>query len=305
MLSTFFLLGVLVLGAALVQIYQEKERLQRSLSRYESLISREDTERQLDSNIYLKQTEFQRLLDEQEQLNAQVRFLKQQTSELEEESYLQSLGFHEPKYSFAKSEDYQRRFDQITAERKQMVKNGTAAICQKEWAIGEDVKKGRKMIKGQLKLIRGAFDVVCDNAIDEAKVSNIDKLRKRIVSNFERLNESSSILECQITGQYLNLRLRELDVKYELEIKKQEEKEKVQFIREQMAKEKKEREALEKARQQEEAAAERRRQYQEESERIRQEMAQAFGERLEELEREKSRYEVLIAKSSKRRTRSY
>lgn len=299
MLSTFLLLGVLVLGAVLVQTYKEKERLQQALSRYESLISREDTERKLDSKIYLKRTELEQLLGEQEQLNNQIRFLKQQTSDLEEESYLQSLGFYEPKYSFIKSEDYQHRFDQITTERKQMIKDGTAAICQKEWAIGEDVRKGREMIKGQLKLIRGAFDVVCDNAIDEAKVINIEKLRKRIISNFERLNESSSILECQITEQYLKLRLRELGVKYKLEIKKQEEKEKVQLIREQMAKEKKEREALEKARQQEEEAIERKRRYQEERDKIQQEMAQAFGKKLEELERQNKSYEALIAKAQK------
>jgi len=299
MLSTFLLLGVLVLGAALVQIYQEKERLQRTLSRYESLISREDTERQLDSNIYFKQDELEQLLGEQEQLNGQIRFLKQQTSELEEESYLQSLGFYEPKYSFIRSEDYQRYFDQITEERKQMVKDDTAAICHKEWTVGEDVKKGRKMINDYLKVIREAFDTVCDAAIYEAKTSNINRLRKRITSNFERLRKSSAILECQIADKYLNLRLRELDVKYELEMKKQEEKEeqkeKDRIIREQ----KKEREALEKARQEEEEAAERKRHYQEEREKIRQEMTKAVGKQLEELDRQKSRYEALIAKAKK------
>ncbi|MBF2020295.1 MAG: DUF4041 domain-containing protein [Hydrococcus sp. C42_A2020_068] len=183
MLSTFLLLGMLALSAALVQLYQERERLKRALSRYENLTSREHTEKQLDSNIHLKQTELEQLLDEQKRLNNQIKTLKQQTSKLEEESYLQSLGFYEPKYSFIRSEDYQRRFDQVTAERKQMIKDGTAAICHKAWTIGEDAKKGKKMINDYLKVIREAFDTVCDTAVEDAKYSNLPRLRKRIEAN--------------------------------------------------------------------------------------------------------------------------
>lgn len=303
MLSTFLLLGVLVLGATLAQMYQEKERLQRALSGYESLVSRENTERQLDSNIYLKQTELEQLSSEQEQLNVQIGFLKQQASELEEESYLQSLGFYEPKYNFIRSEDYQLRFDQITAQRKQMVKNSTAVISHKTWVVGEDSKEGRKkgkeMTENHVKTVLETFDIICDSAVSDAKLGNINRLRNRIINTFEKLNKRSKVLECRISENYLNLRLKELDIKYEMELKKQEEKERDQLIRDQMKREKKEREEAEKARQEEEEAAERKRKLQEEREKIRQEMAQAFGKQFEELERQMDRYEILIAKAQK------
>jgi hypothetical protein len=296
MLSSFLLLAVLGLSGALVQIYREREQLQQALHRYSSLPSKEEKERQLDLDI-------RELLKAKEQLNIEVKSLQKNTLAHQEENYLQSLGFYAPKYDFIRSEDYQHRFDQITAERKQMFKNGSAIISYKTWIVGEDSKEGRKkgkaMTDNHIKTTLETFDIICDSAVSDAKMGNINRLRNRIISTFEKLNKRSKVLECEIRVDYLNLRLKELDIKYEMELKKQEEKERDQLIRDQMKREKKEREEAEKARQEEEEAAERKRQYQEEREKIRQEMSRAVGSQLEELERQKIRYEALIVKAQK------
>lgn len=298
MLSTLLAVITFVgLGATLLRAEIQKVELRKRLRKYDALTSKEAFTQQLESGIHRKENEIDELAKEEEKLLVRIRSLQAKLSKLEEESYLESLGFYEPKYDFIRSEDYERRFDQIKAERKRMVKNETAAICRKKWLVGEDAKKGEKMIKDYLKVIRGAFDTICDSAVNEAKFSNINKLKKRVADSFEKLNKSSITLECKITEEYLNLRLRELDIKYELELKKQEEKERDRAIRDEMAKEKKEREAIEKARQEEEEAAQRERLYQEELEKIRQEMAQAVGNRLEELEAENKRYEQLVAQA--------
>lgn len=292
MLSTLLLVALACCGFWIQMQQREQDRLQKKLRRYESLSSQEELQRQLASNI-------DELLSEQERLSTQVRSLQEKVSVLTEEDYLLSLGFHEPKYDFISSDDYQRRFDQVTSERKKMVKNKTAAICSsyKGWSVGGDEKKGKKLIDNYLNLIRGTFDTICDSAISEAKTSNINQLKKRIRSNFDRLNQLSNILQCKITEGYLNLRLRELDIKYEMEAKKQEERERDRIIRDQMAQEKKDREAIEKARQEAEEAEQREKQYLEEREKIRQEMTQAVGQRLEELERQNKQLEQLISKA--------
>lgn len=292
MLSTLLLVALACCGFWIQMQQREQDRLQKKLRRYESLSSQEELQRQLASNI-------DELLSEQERLSTQVRSLQEKVSVLTEEDYLLSLGFHEPKYDFISSDDYQRRFDQVTSERKKMVKNKTAAICSsyKGWTVGGDEKKGKKLIDNYLNLIRGTFDTICDSAISEAKTSNINQLKKRIRSNFDRLNQLSNILQCKITEGYLNLRLRELDIKYEMEAKKQEERERDRIIRDQMAQEKKDREAIEKARQEAEEAEQREKQYLEEREKIRQEMTQAVGQRLEELERQNKQLEQLISKA--------
>ena len=292
MLSTLLLLALLVLGSLLIKMQREQERLQKKLRRYESLSSKEERERQLASNI-------DELLSEQERLNIQVRSLQGKLSGLTEEDYLLSLGFYEPKYDFISSDYYQQRFEQVTLERKKMVKDKMAAVCysHRGWTVAGDEKKGKQFIVNYLNLLRGTFDTICESAISEAKTSNINKLEKRIKSNFEKLNKLSDIIQCKITEQYLKIRLIELDIKYEMEAKKQEEREIDKLIREQLAQEKKQREAIEKARQEAEEAEQREKQYQEEREKIRQEMTQAVGQQLEELERKNGQLDRLIAKA--------
>lgn len=290
MLSTLLLVALAFCGFWIQMQQREQNRLQKKLRRYESLSSKEERERQLTSNI-------DELLSEQEQLSIQVRSLQQKVSDLTETDYLQSLGFYEPKYDFINSEDYLYRFNQVTLERKRMIKNKMDTVSYKNWSVGEDEKKGKKMIDNYQSLIRGTFDIICDSAISDAKTSNVPRLEKRIRNNFERLNKLSEILECAITEQYLNLRLKELNLKYELEVKKQDERERDKLIREQLAQEKKQREAIEKARQEAEEAEQREKQYQEEREKIRQEMTQAVGQQLEELERKNGQLDRLIAKA--------
>ncbi len=291
MFLTFFLLGLIVFCGVWIQMQQQQQdRLEKKLRRYDSLSSPEDLIIQLELKI-------NDLLSEEERLEIKIRSLQQKLSELTETDYLQSLSFYEPKYDFITSDDYQRRFDQVTLERKKMIKNKTATVSYKSWSIGEDEKKGKKMIDNYRNLIRDTFDIICESAISDARTSNVNRLEKKIRNKFERLNKLSEILECEITEQYLKLRLKELDLKYELEAKKQEERERNKIIGDQLKQEKKDREGIEKARQEAEEAEEREKQYQEDREKIRQEMTQAVGQQLEELERQNRQLERLIDKA--------
>lgn len=335
MLSTLLLLGLLGLSGAWIVQKRELERLRRTLQEASRLTPQERAEVQLNTDIRSKQRELSDLNQELEQLrlhydqsisqaelyvrldkdiqqkqrtlselarseshlSAEIRRLQQKLGQLNEEDNLQALGFYEPKYGFITSELYKQQFDAVVAQRKKMIRQGNAAICHKAWTVGEDAKKGKKMIADYLKILLGTFDSTCDTAISSAKSNNIERLEKTIQNSFERLNRWSKTLECEITEEYLHLRLRELDIKYEMEAKIQEEKEQDRIIREQMLKEKKEREAVEKARQEEEEAAQRELEHQQEIERIRQEIEQAVGEKRQQLELQEKELEQLRAKA--------
>ncbi|MGB3493007.1 MAG: DUF4041 domain-containing protein [Elainellaceae cyanobacterium] len=301
MLSTLLLLGIVVLAKVLIDIRNERDRLKRSLRRYESISSKEEMEQQLDSDISLKRKEFRKLLDEEDQLHAQIQKIEHQKSELEEESYLREMGFYRPKYDFVTSRDYRAYFSKIITERKQIIKDGNAVVARQNWIVGEDNKTGRKqgkeLMRNYIKTVLETFDIVCNSSVSDARSTNINRLTKRINDTYEKLNKRSSILGCEITANYLRLRLEELALKYEMELKKQEEKEREKLIREQMKKEKKERELVEKARQQEEEAAERKAEYEREREKIRQEMLQSVGSQFEELRCQIEQYNQLIAEA--------
>jgi hypothetical protein len=179
MLFTLLLLAALAACGVLIQIQQrEQDRLRLSLRRYDSLTYREERERQLDSNISLKQSELAELEREKEFLNSQIRELQQKFREADAKIYLQSIDYYEPKYDFISSEDYILRLKDIKLQQDKMRKNDKAFFCRTEWKVGDSRREGKKMTNDLLDLIELAFENECKYASKEVKYNNVDFFKK-------------------------------------------------------------------------------------------------------------------------------
>jgi len=82
----------------------------------------------------------------------------------------------------------------------------------------------------------------------KVKFNNILKIEEKIRKEFDIINKSASTTHCVISEEYLNLKLEQLKVYYEYQVKLQEEKEEQRFIKEQMKEEERVRKEAEKAR---------------------------------------------------------
>lgn len=226
MLSTI-LLAALIFCGVWIQMQQSKlNRLQQTLLSYD--IS--DLERQ------------------QKSLNTQIRNLRQELRELDAKAYLQSIDSYEPKYDFISSGDYILRLENIKLDQKRMKDNNQAFICETSWSLGEGKKgerEGKKMINDILDLVKFSFESQCNYASKEVKYNNVDSLKKKLTTTFNTINKLLKKIDCKISQKYLELKLIELDLKYELKEKEQEERDREQEIK----KQNREREAIEKARQ--------------------------------------------------------
>ncbi|MBD2041677.1 DUF4041 domain-containing protein [Microcoleus sp. FACHB-672] len=280
-MSLLLLLAVLVLSGLLVKIYREREQLRHDLSRYGSLPSKEERERQLDSNIYLKESELEKLQREQNNFLTQIRNLRQKLEEVEEEEYVQNFGFYKSRYDFRSSTEYEIRLEEIRAKQSGRIKNRTAAICHVPWTVEGSKTKGEEMTNDYLKLLLRAFNGECDAAIAKVKYNNAVSLEKRINKSFQELNKLSEINKCEITSRYLILKLEELYLTHEFQEKKKEEDEEQKRIREQMREEKRASRELEKAKKEAEQEVKRREQALEQA---RREVVQAVGKQKERLE---------------------
>ncbi|MBD2777596.1 DUF4041 domain-containing protein [Iningainema tapete] len=134
------------------------------------------------------------------------------------------------------------------------------------------------MTKSFLKLVLTTFNTECEDIILKVKHSNINSSEDKIKNSLKKLNRLSEVTDCEITQEYLNMKFQELRLKYELECKKQEERDREQALRQ----EKKERDASEKAIQEVEEAAEREKQHQQELEKVIQEIKLSEGEQRNE-----------------------
>ena len=216
----------------------EQDRLLLSLEKYEGLRSREEFEKQLNSNIHARETEIAakesilaNLSEEQKAFQLQIDKLRHELGDLEEEATIQSFGFYQPKYNFINSGDYSIRLEQVKNNQKDMIRGGSAAICRTSWAVKGSEKEGKKLATNSLKLVLTIFNGECDSIISKVKPSNAIPSEEKIKKRFKNLNKSVQVLDCDITEEYLRLKIRELHLQYEFECKRQEEKEREQELK--------------------------------------------------------------------------
>ena len=258
----FFIITTGILGFYLFQSHKEKQRLERSLRRYESLSSQEDYQRELEIDISSKQQEISELnedceriankyseLSSQEELEdclaadiqskgqqlsqlteqesdmlSRIEELKKQTSMLEEEYALQSFGFYQPKYDFISSGSYEDQLREIKASQKKMIKENKAVICDTSWSIQGSEKEGQKMVKNFQRLILTVFNADCDDFIRKLKYSsNVQSVEEKISKKFDNLNKRAKVIRCEISKRYLKLKFKELHLQYQVKCEQQEE----------------------------------------------------------------------------------
>jgi hypothetical protein len=202
-------------------------------------------EKELDELYANKKRKIEALYEKKEQelnqeiynLNKQISDKKEELVQLDDEILLQSFGFYKPRYEFENSEIYRIKLEQIRDQQKEMVKSQKAAYCTTSWTVNMSEKEGKHMIKDYVKLLLRSFNNECDASIINVKFNNIESIEKKIKKAFEILNNLGQRMNIVLSADYLNLKLSELYLCYEYQVKKQEEKEEQRRIREQMREE--------------------------------------------------------------------
>ena len=156
---------------------------------------------------------------------------------MDEEILLQSFGFYRPRYDLANSEQYRNLLEKIRKQQEDLVKSGKAAAGSTNWSVNNSQKEGERMVKDYVKLILRSFNNECDASIVSVKFNNIESIEKRIRKAFETLNSLGKRMTIAISPLYLELKVQELHLFHEYQVKKQQEKEEQKLLREQMREE--------------------------------------------------------------------
>lgn len=239
--------------------------------------------KQLEGDAARQCAEFDRRVAEQQRryeeetkrLETEIAGLRAEHQLLTDESNLRHLGFYEQRYNYTSSVAYQNALDANLAKQKEMVKNKSAATCSQQWALGGSVAEGKKHTDKLLSLMLRAFNGECDSAISRLRATNYQSIEARISRAFTAINKLGAVQACELSPQYLELKIDELRLSHEHAMKVQAEREQQRELKEQMRQEAIAARELEKAMQEAEAEEHRR---QVALERAQQELAQAAKE---------------------------
>lgn len=163
-----------------------------------------------------------------------VSELRGQVLVLEETLLLESFALYTPKFKLSTSYEYKTRLDGIRERQKAMIKNGEAATGNMGWEVNGSKAEGRKLVNDMIKLVIRSFNNEADYCVDNVKFDNIELGEKRIRQSFEACNRLGRVMTVRLSEQYLNLKLDELHLAHEFQVKKQEEKEEAKRAREEL-----------------------------------------------------------------------
>lgn len=287
------------------RLEEADKRVQESNHKYGEIISREDTIRELDKQINILKSRIKQLnkqaQTEERELSENISLLKAKLQELEEQEIVEAFGFYESKYNFQEANEYKQRLDKIRSQQKQMIKDKQAAVCNTQWSVGGSAKEGKKMTDNFIKLVLRAFNGECDASVVKVKYNNVQTMKNRIRKTYEELNRLSQTTYCEITSNFLELKLQELWLTHEYQERKYQEQEEQRIIREQMREEEKALRELEKAKQ--DAEREERR-YQEALEKANRDVESATGKAQEKLLNQIEELQKRLAEAGKNKERA-
>ena len=116
------------------------------------------------------------------------------------------------------------------------------------WTVNGSKSQGNKMVKDMQKLLLRAFNVECDDIVDNVKISNFEKSMGRIMSTSEQISKLGTIMSISISPGYVKLKRDEFCLALDFEQKKEEEKERIKEERERQREEAKAQKEIEEAR---------------------------------------------------------
>lgn len=173
---------------------------------------------------------------------------KQQIVETDEVVLLQSFGFYTPHYSYTTSDEYKEKLKANRDRQKELVKNDRAVSGNDKWTVNGSSSQGKKMVADMKKLLLRAYNAECDDAVEHVRFNNIEASEKKIRSSADAISKLGNIMGISITGKYISLKIEELRLMHEYQVKKQEEKEEAKEARQRQREEAKVAKELEEAR---------------------------------------------------------
>ncbi len=295
-----FELVFVVILALFIFVLHKYIKVRRRLKRYQPIIDVEREASRIEKANKLAEAKIEKTEKDIEQTRGDIERLREQLKPLEDELEMQSFGLYEPKYDFENSELYKTELASIRKEQKELIRQKTAVLCPSDWTVDGSRRAGQKMVNEQIKLMLRAFNGECDSLIMKVKYNNIKSIESRIESLFNAVNRLGESKHCQITREYFNLKINELDLVHGFEEIKQEEKEEQRAIGEQMREEERARKEIERERIKAEKEQAR---YQQALEKARRDVEQATGEKHSKLQSEIERLNELLAEAEANKER--
>ena len=152
--------------------------------------------------------------------------------ELNDQRILQEVGIYRYHHPLEDAAAYKDRLDALDAQVDEVVKAGRAVLAADLFTFDGSLAKGRRMVGDLSKLMLRAYNAEADNCVRSLRSGNVSTATKRLNSAVAAIEKLGTIMEMRINPDYHALRVSELELTADYQMKVQEERERAREQRE-------------------------------------------------------------------------
>lgn len=152
--------------------------------------------------------------------------------ELNDQRVLQDVGIYRYHHPLEDAAAYKERLTALNARIDEVVKTGRAVFAADLFTLDGSLAKGRKMVGDLSKLMLRAYNAEADNCVRSLRNGNISTAKKRLEKAMTAIEKLGVIMEMRVNPDYHQMRVEELELTADYQMKIQEEKERAREERE-------------------------------------------------------------------------
>jgi hypothetical protein len=152
--------------------------------------------------------------------------------ELNDQRVLQDVGIYRYHHPLENAVEYKDRLAEIEAEIDEFIKARRAVLAADMFTFDGSLARGRRMVSDFSKLMLRAYNAEADNCVRSLRSGNVATAEKRLQSAVTAIEKLGRIMEMRINPQYHALRVMEIELTADYQMKLQQEREKAREERE-------------------------------------------------------------------------
>lgn len=157
---------------------------------------------------------------------------RQDAIELSDQRVLQEVGIYRYHHPLEDAAAYKARLTSLETQIEGIVRAGRAVLAADMFTFNGSLARGRRMVADLSKLMLRAYNAEADNCVRTLRSGNVATAKKRLESAMTAIEKLGAIMEMRVNPDYHALRVQELELTADYQMKAQEEKEKAREERE-------------------------------------------------------------------------
>ena len=158
---------------------------------------------------------------------------------LDDERALQDIGIYRYHHPLENAVAYRDRLDELYLQISRLVKSGRAIEKSNMFTFDGSLAKGRSVTNDLAKLMLRAFNAEAENVVRTLRAGNTRSALKRLIAARDEIAKLGAMMEMRIGNEYHALRVEEIELTADYQMKKEEEREAARAERERLREERK------------------------------------------------------------------